>query len=91
MQLAQQGSWSDERPSEEALASEAPFCIDTLTFEQWLQFIFLERMRYLIDENLPLPDECNIAPMAELHFQQEQRDASQLISHLEALDRTLSK
>lgn len=89
--LRNMGAWSEERPSDEALASEAPFCIDTLTFEQWLQFIFLERMRVLVEQNLPLPEQCGIAPMAEVHFQQAQRDPGQLIAHLEALDRTLSE
>jgi uncharacterized protein YqcC (DUF446 family) len=28
-------------PSTEALASDQPFCVDTLTLPRWLQFIFL--------------------------------------------------
>lgn len=88
--LRTMGVWSDERPSDEALASTAPFCIDTLTFEEWLQFVFLERMRLLVQEGLPLPDKCGIAPMAELHFAESAHNPAQLIAHLEALDQTLS-
>ncbi|WP_258876037.1 YqcC family protein, partial [Pseudomonas aeruginosa] len=29
----------------EALASPEPFCVDTLALEQWLQWIFLPRMK----------------------------------------------
>lgn len=88
--LRSMGAWSEQRPSDEALGSEAPFCIDTLAFEQWLQFVFLERMRLLVDNNLPLPTECGIAPMAEHHFQQAQINAERLIAKLEALDLVLS-
>lgn len=89
--LRNMGAWSEERPSDEALASEAPFCLDTLTFEQWLQFIFLERMRILLDNNLPLPEKCGVAPMAEVHFAQAQRNPGELIAHLDALDQVLSE
>lgn len=89
--LRTMGAWSEERPSDEALASTAPFCVDTLSFEEWLQFVFLERMRALIREDLPLPEECGIAPMAEVRFAESHHNPSQLIAHLEALDRTLSQ
>ena len=39
--------WDADEPSPEALASTQPFCIDTLDFPQWLQFVFLPRMRAL--------------------------------------------
>ena len=42
------GLWSDARPQPEALASIMPFCYDTLELEQWLQFIFLGRMREIL-------------------------------------------
>ena len=39
--LRQLNLWSDEAPSQEALSSEQPFAMDSLEFEEWLQFIFL--------------------------------------------------
>ncbi|MEB3733798.1 YqcC family protein [Halopseudomonas pachastrellae] len=39
-ELRQWGLWSLEPPSAAQLASEAPFCADTLAFEQWLQWVF---------------------------------------------------
>lgn len=60
------GCWSDERPSAEALASTLPFCYDTLDIEAWLQFIFIGRMRELIEQGDPLPDSCGIAPYIEM-------------------------
>ena len=31
------GKWEAHQPSEAALGSPVPFCMDTLSFEQWLQ------------------------------------------------------
>ena len=60
--------WESEVPSPEALASSEPFCLDTLTFPQWLQFVFLPRMSQLIEMEQPLPGRCGIAPLAEEMF-----------------------
>ena len=57
--------WSADTPSSEALASVEPFCVDTLDFQQWLQFILLPRMNSLIATQAPLPDKCDITGMAE--------------------------
>lgn len=77
-------------PSPEALASTEPFAIDTLTFSQWLQFIFIPKMYYLIDQK-NLPSNCSIAPMAEEYFAHANFPASALVSHLKAIDKLLSK
>ena len=50
--------WDKVPPPPEALASEQPFSIDTLTLPQWLQFIFLPTLYRLLDEGQPLPGRC---------------------------------
>lgn len=60
--------WEALPPDPPALASTEPFCIDTLDFCQWLQFVFLPRMHELLDAGLQLPDKCGIAEMADVHF-----------------------
>jgi len=60
--------WDGEPPDPLALASVEPFCVDTLSFAQWLQFMFLPRMRMLIDTGEELPTRCGMAPMAEVCF-----------------------
>lgn len=57
--------WSEQQPTSAALASKMPFCCDTLSFENWLQFVFLPRLSQVIEYNLPLPKALVIAPMAE--------------------------
>lgn len=82
--------WEFETLSEEALASSQPFAIDTMTFPQWLQFIFLPRMYFLLEQQLPLPVNCGIAPMAEQYFAPLNLHSSVLIRHLHHIDALLS-
>jgi len=62
------GLWDKIPPSAEALASDQPFSIDTLTLPQWLQFIFLPTLYRLLEQGEPLPRRCGIAPMAQEYF-----------------------
>lgn len=88
--LRQMNLWQEEPPSAEALASTQPFCIDTLGFDQWLQFIFLPTMYQLIESGQPLPTECAIAPMAEEYFRGSELPSQSLENALSAIDRLLS-
>lgn len=80
------GLWSLERPSDQALASTEPFCIDTLAFEQWLQFIFIERMRMMISQEQPLPAALSLTPLAEEVYKQVSFNKQNLFKVLEAID-----
>lgn len=82
------GLWESEMPSAEALSSTEPFAIDSLCFPQWLQFIFIPKMLFLVDQQ-SLPASCSIAPMAEEFFAQS-KNAVVLIRHLRAIDNLLS-
>jgi uncharacterized protein YqcC (DUF446 family) len=87
-ELRVMGLWESEMPSIEALSSTEPFAIDALSFPQWLQFIFIPKMKYLVDQQ-SLPSSCSIAPMAEEVFAQSNH-AVGLIAHLRAIDNLLS-
>ena len=60
-QLQRRGWWETESPPAEALASVEPFAVDRLTFSQWLQWIYLPRMRTLT----VLPQASGLHPIAE--------------------------
>lgn len=83
--------WSSTPPSPRALRSNQPFCIDTLEFTEWLQFIFLPRMKDLVEQGETLPAVSGIAPMAEEHFNARPENGAQLIRELETIDRLLSR
>ena len=82
--------WDEAPPSAEALASTQPFAIDTLTFPQWLQFIFLPTMYELLESGADLPTRCGIAPMAEEYFRSSPMPVGRLVDALEAIDERLS-
>lgn len=82
--------WDAEMISAEALASQQPFAIDTMTFPQWLQFIFLPRMYFIIEQQAQLPGNCGIAPMAEQYFSVLNLVSSPLVAHLHKIDNLLS-
>lgn len=83
--------WEVESPSEEALASTQPFAIDTLNFPQWLQFIFIPRLYYMVEQRLLLPNVSGVKPMAEEYFQVLNLNSAALISHLGRIDNLLSE
>ena len=82
--------WDNEMMSEEALASEQPFAVDTMTFPQWLQFIFLPRLYFMIEQKMQLPGNCGIAPMAEEYFSVLSLPSSALIMYLQKVDELLT-
>ncbi|NQD96242.1 YqcC family protein [Pseudomonas sp. CrR25] len=88
-ELRVQGWWSEESPSAEALASEQPFCVDSLAFEQWLQWIFLPRMKGLLEKGGALPSVSGIQPMAEQVYGARIEQARVLIRLLGEFDQLI--
>lgn len=62
------GMWSAQAPPPAAFNSTAPFCHDTMRFENWLQWVFIPRMHALIDQHGELPFRSAIAPLAQMVF-----------------------
>lgn len=87
-ELHLRGWWSEQAPSAEALASVVPFAVDTLSFEQWLQWIFLPRMRLILENGLALPNASGILVMAETVYSdrpQESRELRRLLAEFDQL------
>lgn len=63
--LQQHQYWEIMAPEPQALASTEPFAIDSLACHQWLQWIFIPKLRYLILQRLPLPTQFAIASYVE--------------------------
>lgn len=83
------GVWESEPPPDEAFGSDKPFCVDTMVFTQWLQFVFLRRMKVLLEGGHPLPAVSGIAPMAEEYFRGLSVSGAALIRELQVMDRLL--
>ncbi|MBP0047743.1 YqcC family protein [Marinobacterium sp. AK62] len=84
------GVWSAQPPKPEALASTQPFCVDTLDFTEWVQWLLIPRLEEMIARDLPLPQNSQIHPMAEEVFKQMDEDTDRLLDLLAQLDQLLS-
>ena len=93
MELRHLQLWQSQQPSAQALASTVPFCVDTLGFDQWLQFVFLPTLQQMIALGMTLPSHCQVTPMAEEFLRARSNDAlpaERLLTVLAALDRLMS-
>ncbi|AZZ99156.1 YqcC family protein [Pseudoalteromonas sp. R3] len=88
--LRQAELWQATPVPVEALRSTQPFCCDTLRFEQWLQFVFVVKMRALLQSGSALPANMAIAPMAEISLAQHPQLAV-LLNVLQRLDLAVSE
>lgn len=71
-ELKRAGMWSTRRPPANAFQSTLPFCTDTLKFEEWLQFVLIERLEEMLRVGAPLPVVSGVTPMAEVAWEGKQ-------------------
>lgn len=93
LQVAMQNGdvWDCEKPTQEARRSVEPFCIDTMTFDQWLRFVMIERFMFLLVSGGELPARCHIVPMAEEAFKMKPKPiVSSIVNCLDRIDQHLS-
>ncbi|YCO05507.1 YqcC family protein [Vibrio sp. VNB-15] len=79
-QLQKHELWQHTMPSPKALQSVEPFAIDTLHPHEWLQWIFIARMRTLVESNQPLPRGFSIEPYFSEAWKQEPHYAELLVT-----------
>jgi uncharacterized protein YqcC (DUF446 family) len=83
--LRQAGMWQDRPLPDEAYQFTRAFAMDTMAFSQWLQFIFLERIRSIIAERGKFPAQSQVAAQAVREFDGV-NEASELLSVLAQFD-----
>ncbi len=88
--MQQDQLWLSEPPAA-AFNSTEPFCIDTMSFVQWLQFVFIARMQALLDAQANLPTNASITPLAEEYFRINGIQAPQVMAALAQLEQCLSQ
>ncbi len=90
LELRRLGYWEAVPPAHGRLSSPEPFCVDTLTVSEWLQWRFIPQLMELIDRGAALPEECAIYPYAEHCLGEEPRDVSGLLGLIERIDALLT-
>lgn len=85
------GWWETTAPSQSALQSREPFCVDTLTFTQWLQWVYLSKMRAFIAEHQTLPLQSNLSAIAEEAWKGANPTPSALFALVKKLDAVVNE
>jgi uncharacterized protein YqcC (DUF446 family) len=78
--------WSEEPPSAASLASDQPFCFDTLQFSEWLQWLLIPRMRRIFAGDGTLPTTSAIHPYAEDFVEGGGADRAELLALIDRFD-----
>ncbi|WP_120971895.1 YqcC family protein [Comamonas sp. lk] len=90
-ELQAQQLWSATAPNPKALESTMPFMYDTLQLHEWLQWVFLPRLRALIDAKGQLPHQSHIHPLAEHEWEKRSDfDKRQLLLVLSRIDGSIN-
>jgi uncharacterized protein YqcC (DUF446 family) len=83
--------WDVLPPSVEALQSGEPFCVDTMEFYQWVQWIFIPRLNAMMEAGAGLPTQCDITSMAEVWAASRAFTAREFLQVSRAIDALLSE
>ncbi|MCJ8300277.1 MAG: YqcC family protein [Pseudomonadales bacterium] len=89
-EMQRQSLWQDQPPTAEQLGSKLPFCVDTLTFVQWLQWVMFPRLFVIIESGATLPNNSNMATMAEQALKSETVATEQLLTLIVQLDKDIN-
>lgn len=82
--------WEEDKPPAKALASQQPFCVDQLAFEQWLQWVFLPRMKAIIESGQPLPSQSGIFVYAEECLRHHGARSAHLLALIKRFDELIT-
>ena len=83
--------WGIIPPDPNKLLSGAPFCCDTLPFEQWLQFVFIPKIEQMIEQKQTLPSKIALTPMAQESFKKVTGQVQPLMTIINKIDLLLSQ
>jgi uncharacterized protein YqcC (DUF446 family) len=79
------GYWSGDPLPPEAYDFRQAFAMDTMTFSQWLQFIFIQRVHQILDQHGEFPVQSMVGAQAVREFDGDPQ-ASNLVSLLAGFD-----
>ena len=80
------GWWQSASPDAQALASTEPFCVDCLTFSEWLQWVYIPRMHAFMQHYGALPAASGLLPIAEEAWKGCETEIGRLLAIVAALD-----
>jgi len=84
------GFWSDEPPTAEQMKFKMAYGIDTMVYDQWLQFVLLPRVRDIVRNRGAFPPSSGVGRQALGEWDGDDR-AVQLTSMLCEFDRLVQQ
>jgi uncharacterized protein YqcC (DUF446 family) len=86
-ELHQAGFWQETPLPPEAYQFKAAFAMDTMAYTQWLQFIFIPRVRTIIETrgNLPARSQVGVQAVREFDGVPQADGLQALLSEFDAL------
>lgn len=82
--------WADHSPSSEQMLSDQPFSYDVMTLQEWLQWVFIPRMKAIIESDAELPRMSNIHAYAEETIGKLPNNTEAVMQALKQLDELFS-
>lgn len=84
-EMRELSEWQSTPPPASAFTSNEPFCLDSMTPHEWLQWVLLPKMKALLDSEAALPDRFVITPYFEETLLEEHLSLQRLLCRLDAL------
>ena len=81
--------WQADPPSEETVLSGGAFGLRTVAFPQWLQVVFVNRLRQAASGEFPVPSSSSVSAMATREFDTYTEDVERLMDLLYEVDRVV--
>lgn len=78
------------RPSDKDLSSTSPFCLDTIEFHQWLEYVLIARLRAMIEADMALPQAMMVYTYAQEKYRGQWSNYRNLIGILQELDKLVT-
>lgn len=89
-ELEKAGYWQSVPPSAEKMMSTLPFSVDTLSFLEWLQWVYIARLRALIEAKAALPKGAQVFPYAEEALKEQIKPLKTVLLIISRIDRMLA-
>ena len=87
-EMKRSGLWQSDPLAPEQYAFQQAFAMDTMAFSQWLQFIFIPRVRGIIQTRGEFPSSSSVGAQAIREFDGFE-EAAELVSILSGFDSLL--
>lgn len=85
IEMRELSEWQSAPPQAAAFTSNEPFCLDSMTPYEWLQWMLLPKMKALLDSETALPGRFMISPYFEETLLEQHFSLLLLLRRLDAL------